>query len=150
MVDYMGGFDMTIYPPIIYKSHGYSLTPSISNGNLFIKFSIDKNMIDLGEIKSSSFLLLEPIILLTSLTQFNFALFQSISNLDEKYNDLIGIIWQSSYVQIYITYFNSTTSTFESTLSVILNKIFYISNTVNYNTTLIYAWGGSQKYNIRE
>ena len=149
MVDYMGGLDMTICPPIIYKSHGYSLTPSISNGNLFIIFSIDKNMIDLEQIKSSSFLL-KPIIVLSSLAQFNFALFQSISNLDEKYNDLIGIVWQSSYVQIYITYFNSTTSTFESTLNVILNKIFYISYIINYNTTLIYTWGGSQKNNIRE
>ena len=86
MVDYMNGIDIPIYSSVIYKSYWYSLTPSISNGNLFISFSIDKNMIDLGKIKSSS-LLLKPSIVLWSLAQFNFALFQSISNLDEKYND---------------------------------------------------------------
>ena len=149
MVDYMKGIDIAIHQPVIYKSHWYSLTPSISNGNLFISFSIDKNTIDLDVIKSSSFLL-KPSIVLSNLTQFNFALFQSTSNLDEKYNDLIGVIWQPSYTQINIVYFNSTASTFESTLSVAINKGFYISYFVNYNTTLIYVWGGSQKDYIRE
>ena len=85
MVDYMNGIDMAMYPPVIYKSHWYSLTPSVSYGNLFISFSIDKNLIDLEEIKSRSFIL-KPGMLLSSLTHFNFVLFQSISNLDEKYN----------------------------------------------------------------
>ena len=149
MVDYNNGIDITIYPPVIYKSHWYSLIPSISNGNLFISFSIDKNMIDLQEIKSNS-ILFKPSMIFSSLILFNFALFQSVSNLDEKYNDLIGIIWQSSNIQIDIAYFNSTTSIFESTLNVILNKGFYIWYFVNYNTTLIYVWGESQRNNIRE
>ena len=149
MVDYNNGIDITMYPPVIYKSHWYSLIPSISNGNLFISFSIDKNMIDLQEIKSNS-ILFKPSMILSSLILFNYALFQSESNLYEKYNDWIGVIWQPSNIQINIAYFNSKTSTFDSTLRVILNKGFYISYFVNYNTTLIYVWGWSQKNNIRE
>ena len=140
MIDYKNGIDIELSYPIIYNSYWYILSASISNGNLFTFFPIDKNSIQLQSIKDRSFMLMQSQSS-NMAVQFYWSLFQSLTNLDNKFNSLIGVIWQNSSSQITVMYFNTTSSAFESTYAINFNSVFYIWYFGNYNTTLLYVWG---------
>ena len=147
MIDYNNGVDIQMIYPIIYNSNWYALIASIFNGNLFTSIPIDANNISADIIKNRTFLLGQSLSTVVTV-QFYCGLYQSSNNLDEKYNDLIGIFWQVSSTKIAISYFNTTSFSFQSTFTANLDSTLYVLNYKSYNTTLVYIWGGHQKDSI--
>ena len=143
MIDYDNGIDIELSYPIIYNSICYILSASVSSGNLFSLMPIDKNSINIQTMKDRSFFLRQSESSFLS-SQFHWLMFNSLENLDTAYNDLIGIICQNTTFQTTLTYFNTTSSDFEYTFAINFNKAFYIWIFNNYNTTLVYIWGGAK------
>ena len=126
MIDYENGMDLELRNPIIYNSYWYCLYLNLFSGFLFTFFPIDKNSIQLQSIKDNSFMLMQ-FQFLNSEKQSFWSLFQSLINLDYKYNSLIGIIWQNSTSHIAVMYFNTASSAFDSTYAINFNKWIILS-----------------------
>ena len=91
MIDYNNGIDIEISHPIVYGTSCYILSLSVSNGILFSKIPTDKSEINIQEIKNQSYLLKQSSSSVLGVLFYCF-MFQDLNNLDESYNDLIGMI----------------------------------------------------------
>ena len=147
MIDYNNGIDIEISHPIVYGTSCYILSLSVSNGILFSKIPTDKSEINIQEIKNQSYLLKQSSSSVLGVLFYCF-MFQDLNNLDESYNDLIGMIWQNSKTQVSSIYYNATSSTFDLAMLFSFNYPYYIHFFNAYNTTLIYVYGGISQSNV--
>ena len=143
MIDYKSGLDVGWSDPIVYNNSCYFLTISVYNGFLFTYMPIDLNQIDTQAIKLHSYLLQQFQTQSTS-KQFYWTLYQNSNNIDTNYNSLIVIIWQKSSIQISLSFYNSTSLTFEQNIVINYGSLFSFNSFWQYNTTLLYLWGGIQ------
>ena len=141
MIDYKNGID--VGTGIAVKDNiCFVLAVCVYNGYIFSMFPLSKDKIDIEMIKQSSFLL-------EGHKEYDFSILpscklsQSMNNIDVNYNDMIGIVWQPVESQIKIMNFNLTSSFFQSTIILNLSTSYYLAAVVNYNTTLIFFWGGN-------
>ena len=91
MIDYSNGIDYAVTNPLMIGEDLFILTKSPFNGYLFTKIPIIKNDIDIEVIKQNSYLWQRSN--LSNLTaHFYWEIFHNSDNIDEKYNDIIGLL----------------------------------------------------------
>ena len=91
MIDYINGIDFAVTNPLMIGENVYILTKSMFNGYLFTKIPIINNDIDIEVIKQNSYLWQRSN--LSNLTaQFYWSIFHNSDNIDETYNNIIGLL----------------------------------------------------------
>ena len=145
MLDYNNGIDVGVEEPLIKDENCYILTLSAFYGWIFARFPIDKSQINIENVKQNAMMLQKSILSTLSII-FYWGLFDSITNIDQRYNNIIGVFWHYSSTQITVMYFNTKLFSFESMFVITMSNPFYVFNFKNYNSTLIYAFGAENLY----